>query len=88
MAVPGPERLQKDERTMSAARALAMANAEAAARGTDLAQSLITITEEPAPAEHVWRIHYGPRDYKNCRGGFVVVVDESAGVVQRVIRGQ
>jgi hypothetical protein len=83
------ESIQQDGLAMSVARALAIANGEAATRGTDLAQSLVTITEESPPPARVWRIHYGPREYRNRRGGdLIVLVDEQAGAVRRVIRGQ
>jgi hypothetical protein len=86
---PTLERIQQDGLAMSVARALAVANGEAATCGTDLAQSLVTITEESPPQARVWRIHYGPREYRNRRGGdLFVLVDEQTGAVRRVIRGQ
>jgi hypothetical protein len=68
---------------------LTLANDAAIAQGTDPADSLVTIAEEAAPTGRVWRIHYGPRDYINRRGGDVIVlVDEKNDAVQRVIQGQ
>ena len=73
----------------SVARALTLANDAASARGTDPADSLVTISEEGSSAGRVWRIHYGPRDYIGCRGGdLIVLVDEDSDAVQRVMRGQ
>jgi hypothetical protein len=73
----------------SVARALALANDAALAHGTDVEESLVAITEEPSEAGPLWRFEYGPRDHVSRRGGdLIVLVDERAGVVQRVIQGQ
>ena len=81
--------IQQDDLAMSVARALSLANDTAQAHGTAPASALITITEESSPTGRLWRIHYGPRDYINCRGGdLIVVVDDAAQAVQRIIRGQ
>ena len=83
------ETMENDELVMSVARALALANEAAVAQGTQPGNSIVTITEEPADAGRVWRIHYGPRDYVNRRGGdLIVLVDEKSQAVQRVMRGQ
>jgi hypothetical protein len=83
------EAIQQDGLAMSVAHALAIANQTANAQGTDPSQCLVTIEEEPAAPHSVWRVHYGPRDYRNRRGGdLIVLVDERAGAVQRIIRGQ
>jgi hypothetical protein len=74
---------------MSVARALALAIEAAVARGTDPANSLVTIREEPSSGRRVWRIHYGPRDYVGRRGGdLIVFVDEAHDAVWRILRGQ
>jgi hypothetical protein len=89
MATPWLENIQQDSLAMSVARALAVANETAMARGVNPAESLVTITEEAAPGGRLWRIHYGPRDYLHRRGGdLLVVVDESTYTVQRVLKGQ
>ena len=89
MPIPILERMQKDRRVMSVAKALALANETALATGWDPATSLVTITEELDSAGSLWRIHYGPRDYINRRGGdLVILVDEDAGSVRQVLRGQ
>ncbi len=89
MATMTIEKLQQDDLVMSVARALALANEAAHSKGTDPADSLVTITEETASTGRVWRIHYGPRNYINRRGGdLIVLVDERSAAVQRVIRGQ
>jgi hypothetical protein len=81
--------MQQDDLVMSVARALALANEAAQAQGTDPATCLITISEESGSAGQLWRVNYGPRDYVNRRGGdLIVLVDEQAGSVQRIIRGQ
>ena len=83
------EEMQQDHLVMSVARALSLANEAALAQGTEPAASLVTITEETSSGGRLWRIHYGPRDYVNRRGGdLIVLVDERSGVVQRIIRGQ
>jgi len=83
------EDMQQDHLVMAVARALALANEAALAEGTEPANSLVTITEEPSSAGRLWRIHYGPRDYVGRRGGdLIVLVDERGGAVQRIIRGQ
>jgi hypothetical protein len=82
------EDLQQDQLVMSVARVLSLANKAALAHGTEPANSLITITEEPSSAGPVWRIHYGPRDYVGRRGGdLIVFVDERSEAI-RIIRGQ
>ena len=83
------EEMQQDRLVMSVAKALALANEAALARGTDPANSLVTITEELSAGGRLWRINYGPRDYIDRRGGdLIVVVDEGSQAVQRIIRGQ
>jgi hypothetical protein len=85
--VPTLEKIQHDERAMTVAAVLALANLAAVANGTDLSGSLITITEEPT--DHLWQVHYGPRDYKNRRGGdLMIFVDDRLGEVQKIQRGQ
>jgi hypothetical protein len=89
MASSALEEIQQDDLAMAVARALALANDVATGQGVDLAGSIVTITEESPPPARLWRIHYGPRDYRNRRGGdLIVVVDERAGVVQRILLGQ
>jgi len=83
------EEMQQDHLVMSVARALALANQAALARGTEPANSLVTVSEETSPAGCLWRIHYGPRDYIGRRGGdLIVLIDERSQAVQRIIRGQ
>jgi hypothetical protein len=89
MATLTLEEMQHDDLVMAVARALARANEAALARGTDPESSLVTITEEPSPTGRLWRVHYGPRDYVGRRGGdLIVVIDEKAGEIQKIIRGQ
>jgi hypothetical protein len=74
---------------MSVARALALANDVAAEEGTNPAQALITITEDPTGNGRGWRIHYGPRQYIGRRGGdLTVIVDEQSSHAPRIVRGQ
>ena len=83
------EGMKQDQLVMSVARAMALANQAAINEGIDLATSLVTITEELTGDVPLWRIHYGPRDYVNQRGGdLIVLVDERAEAVRRIIRGQ
>jgi hypothetical protein len=89
MATPALNEIQQDSLAMAVARALAIANETAAAKGVNPAESLVTITEEAAPGGRLWRIHYGPRNYLHRRGGdLLVLVDESTYTVQRVLKGQ
>ena len=89
MAAPALEEIQHDTLAMSVAGALALANETATTRGINLPSSIVTITEESPPPERQWRIHYGPRDYANQRGGdLIVIVHEQSGSVSRIIRGQ
>ena len=89
MTDPSVEAIQQDSLALSVAKAVAVANESAAARGMDLEHSLITIDEEAPPPERQWRIHYGPRDFKNRRGGdLTIIVDEQSGAIRRVLRGQ
>lgn len=83
------EEMRNDTLVMSVAQALSVANEAAITHGTELANSLVTITEERIPEGRQWRIHYGPRDYIGRRGGdLIVLVDEQSASVKRVIRGQ
>lgn len=89
MATVTVKELQQNHLVTSVARALALANEAALKQGTAPADSLVTITEETSPTGRLWRIHYGPRDYVGHRGGdLIVLVDERADAVQRIIRGQ
>lgn len=81
--------LRQDQLVMSVARALALANATALTQNFDPANSLVTITEDCSAAGRIWQVHYGPRDYVHRRGGdLTVFIEESAGKVQRILRGQ
>jgi hypothetical protein len=81
--------MQEDRRVMSVAKALAIANEMARSMGWDPMTSLVTITEQPDSTGCFWRIHYGPRDYVNRRGGdLIILVDEKAGEVRQVLQGQ
>ena len=81
--------MQHDELAMSIARAIAAANDEAVRSGIDDAGSLVTLSEEAPPPDRVWQVHYGPRDFSNCRDGdFMVSVAAQTGDIRRVQRGQ
>jgi hypothetical protein len=83
------ESIQQDDLAMSVARALALANEAASAQGANPDQALITITEEVPPPRRLWRIHYGPRDFLHRRGGdLIILVDETADKIDRILRGQ
>ncbi len=51
------DELQQDHLTMSVARALALANEAARARGMKPANSLVKITEEKTSVGRLWHIH-------------------------------
>jgi hypothetical protein len=79
----------QDPLVMSLARAMAAANEKAREFGVDVAQSLVSITQQMMDTESVWRINYGPKDYVNRRGGdLIVYVDTHDATVKRVLRGQ
>jgi len=83
------EEIAQDELAVGVARALAIANHTAASHGTNLQHSLVTITEDAPPPHRRWRVHYGPRDYVGRRGGdLIVIVDETTGQTDRILRGQ
>jgi myo-inositol-hexaphosphate 3-phosphohydrolase len=87
--MPAIEDIRQDQLAMAVAAALAVANDAAAAQGLDLPQYLVSITEEAPPPDRLWRIHYGPRNYVNRRGGdLIVFVEERSGAVRQIIRGQ
>lgn len=91
MKLPALQDIQQDSLAVAVAGAgaLAIANKAAVAEGTDVAQSLVTMTEDSPPPDRRWRIYYGPRNFKNRRGGdLIVIVDERDGKAQRIIRGQ
>ena len=79
----------EDELAVSPARALATANRCASEAGVDLADSLISISQQHSGESLVWRINYGPRDYVGTRGGDVLVeVVARDGSVAGILLGQ
>jgi len=88
-SVTALEEISQDDLAVGLAHAVVRSNHVAASHGTDLDQSLVTITEETPPPHRRWRVHYGPRDYVGRRGGdLIVIVDETSGEPERVVRGQ
>jgi len=68
---------------------MARANKHARELGTDIVQSLITITQIPADGGLLWRINYGPKEYIGRRGGDLIIeVDANGTTIKRVLRGQ
>lgn len=87
--MPTLEEIRQDGLALSVAQALALANSAAVGEGKNPDQCLITVSEESPPPDRRWRVHYGPRNYQNRRGGdLIVIVNERLGVVERVVRGQ
>jgi hypothetical protein len=83
------EKIQRDSLAMSVAQAVILANEAALGQGIDPVKALVTITGESSPPYRRWRVHYGPRDYVNQRGGDVTIfVDEAAAAVTKILRGQ
>ncbi len=83
------DRIQRDTLALSVGQAVAAANEAAVAHGIDPQNALVTISEDPSMRERLWRIHYGPRDFVNRRGGdFIVLVDQKMGEVKKTLRGQ
>lgn len=77
-----------DEMAVSLARCVAAANRAASKIGVELIDSLVTITQVSDEKPH-WRINYGTKNYRNRRGGDMIVeVDAADASIQRVLRGQ
>jgi hypothetical protein len=89
MASSTIDEIQQDTLALSMAHAVVVANDTAKLRGTNVAECLVTVTEETPPPARSWRIHYGPRAYLSRRGGdLIVIVDESKAAVTKVLLGQ
>ena len=79
----------QDEFAISLACVLAVANKRAREAGIEIAQSLVSITQQTDENHLLWRINYGPKDYVGRRGGDLIVeVDSSDVSIKRVLRGQ
>jgi hypothetical protein len=79
----------QDDLAVSLARAIAAANKKARELGVDVAQSLISIVQQPQNGDSIWQINYGVQDYVNRRGGDVLVeVDMRDATIKRVLHGQ
>jgi hypothetical protein len=79
----------QDDLAVSLARAIAAANKKARELGVDVAQSLISIVQQPQNGDSIWQINYGIQDYVNRRGGDVLVeVDMRDATIKRVLHGQ
>ncbi|MDQ2995598.1 MAG: hypothetical protein M3R61_00860 [Chloroflexota bacterium] len=79
----------QDDLAISLARAIAAANKKARELGIDVAQSLISIIQQPQNGNSIWQINYGVQDYINRRGGDVLVeVDMRDATIRRVLHGQ
>jgi hypothetical protein len=78
----------QDDLAVSLARVLAAANKRARDAGVDVAQSVITISQNFEYGLR-WRVNYGPKDYVGRRGGDLIVeVEASDASVTQVLRGQ
>jgi hypothetical protein len=79
----------QDEIAVSLARAMAGANKRAHELGIDVMQTLITITQRSLNDEFVWRINYGPKDYRGRRGDDLIIeVDSGNASIRQVLWGQ
>ena len=79
----------QDDIAVSLARVMAAANKRARQLGVDVADSLITITQEPINGDVLWRVNYGPKSYISRRGGDLMIdVDPRDSNVVRVLEGQ
>lgn len=88
LITPNGQVLQ-DDIAVSLARAMAAAKKRARELGTDVLQSLITITQRSANGDLFWRINYGPIDYMDRRGGDLIIeVDQNTSSIHQVLRGQ
>ena len=78
----------EDQIAVSLARGIAAANRAAKETGVDLLESLVTITQVSDDKPH-WRINYGPKNFRNRRGGDLIIeVDAADASIQKVLRGQ
>ncbi len=83
-----PDVLQ-DDVAVSLAKVMAIANKKARELGVDVLRSLIFITQSLDNNQSLWRINYGPKDYRNRRGGDVLIeVDASSFGIIRTLHGQ
>ena len=79
----------EDELAVSIAQAIAAANKRAREAGTDLSQSLITVSQRAVDDRVIWRVNYGPKEYVGRRGGDLIVdVDSADASIRQVLRGQ
>ncbi len=79
----------RDDLAISLACALAAANQKAREIGLELADCLVTVTQETAEDDSLWRVHYGPKAYIGRRGGDLVIeINGSDASIKRVLRGQ
>jgi hypothetical protein len=88
MATTLSSEVLEDTVAVSLARCIATANRAAKEAGVDLPESLVTITEvsEERPR---WRINYGPKNFRNRRGGDLMIeVDAADASIHKVLRGQ
>ena len=78
----------QDELAISLARIIAAANKCVREAGVNVAESLVTITQNNNDGLY-WRVNYGAKDYINQRGGDVSVdVDANDVSIKRVLRLQ
>jgi len=79
----------QDDIAIAMARAMSVANKRASQLGVDVADSLITVSQQPTGERCLWRVNYGPRDCIGRRGGDVIIeVDPDDARVTQVLRGQ
>jgi hypothetical protein len=79
----------QDDIAVSLARVMAAANKRARELGVDIADSLITITQEAINGDVLWRVNYGPKSYLSRRGGDLIIdVDPRNSNITRVLEGQ
>ncbi len=69
----------QDDLALSLAGVIAAANKKARELGVDVPRSFISITQNPDHQRTLWRINYGPKDYRNRRGGDLLIEVDAAG---------
>jgi hypothetical protein len=79
----------QDDIAVSLARAVSAANRHATHLGVDVRASHLTVSEQTAAGNAVWRISYGPKDPVGRRGGDLIIdVDSRDGSIRQELRGQ
>jgi hypothetical protein len=79
----------QDDIAVSLARAVAAANRRATDLGVDIRASHLTVSDQSANGDAVWRISYGPKNPVGRLGGDLIIdVNSRDGSIRQELRGQ